>query len=65
MRGTICNFVAMATAQNITNWFYLQKVSQRCIFKIRKFQLDTLSRLRMVEEKHKGGFVFYPPPQVR
>ena len=27
LQGTICNFVVMATAQNVTNWFYLQKVS--------------------------------------
>ena len=25
LRGTFCNFVAMATAQNVMNWFYLQK----------------------------------------
>ena len=45
----------MATAQNVTNWFDLQKVCQRCIFKVRKFQLDNLSRFRMVEEKQEGG----------
>ena len=27
LRGTFCNIVAMATAQNVTNWFDLQKVS--------------------------------------
>ena len=27
LRGTFCNFVAMATAQNLTNWFDLQNVS--------------------------------------
>ena len=53
--GTICNFVAMATAQNVTNWFYLQKMSWTCIFKVRKLQRDTLSRLRMVVEIQEGG----------
>ena len=60
-------FFAMATAQNVTNWFDLQKVSLKFIFKVRKFQLDVLSRFRMVEVKQEGG-VFYlspPPPQVR
>ena len=51
----------MATAQNVTNLFYLQKVSSRCIFKVRKFQLDTLNRFRMAEEKQNRG-VFLPPP---
>ena len=52
----------MATAQNVTNWFDLQKVSQRCIFKVRKFQLDTVSRFRMVEEKQEGGGAYFDPP---
>ena len=26
-RGTFCNFVAMTTAQNLTNWFDLENVS--------------------------------------
>ena len=49
----------MTTTENVTYWFYLQKVSQRCIFKVRKFQLDTLSGVRMVEEKREGAS---PPP---
>ena len=56
------NFVAMATDENVTNWFYLQKVSYRCIFKVGKFKLDTLSRFRMVEEKQEGD-VFCPTPR--
>ena len=60
LRGTFGNFVAMATAQNLTNWFDLQNVSLKCMFKVRKFQLDTLSRFRMVEEKQ--GACFAPPP---
>ena len=51
----------MVIAQNVTNWFDLQKVSKRCIFKVIKFQLDTLSRFRMVEEKQEGA---YFAPQV-
>ena len=31
----------------------------KCVLKVRKFQLDTLSRFRMVEEKQEGT-VFYP-----
>ena len=27
LRGTICNSVAMTTAQNVTNWFDVQNVS--------------------------------------
>ena len=38
-------------------------VSQRCIFKVRKFQLDTLSRFGMMEEKQEGG-VFPPPGKI-
>ena len=52
----------MATAQNLTNWFDLQNVSEKCIFKVRKFQRDTLSRFRMVEEKTGGGRILPPPP---
>ena len=33
-----------------------------CIFKVRKFQLDTLSRFRMVEYKQEGGRILPPPP---
>ena len=61
LQGTFFNFVAMATAQTSTNCFDLQNVSQRCIFKVRQFQLDTLSCFGMMEEKQEGG-VFYPPP---
>ena len=52
---TFCNFVTMATAQNSTNWFDLQNVSYRFIFKFRKFQIDTLSRFRMMDENRRGG----------
>ena len=41
-----CNFVAMATAQNLTNW--LNFVTQRCIFRVRKFQLETLRCFRIL-----------------
>ena len=51
----------MVTAQNVTNWFDLQNVSKSCIFKVRKFQRDTLSRFRMGEEKQEGPY-FPPPP---
>ena len=44
----------MATARNVANRFDLQNVSLNCIFKVRKFHLDTLSRFRMVEEKQEG-----------
>ena len=37
-------------------------MSEKCIFKVTKFQLDTLSRFRMVEEKQEGGASFTPPP---
>ena len=30
----------MVTTQNVTNWFDLKNVSQRCIIKVRKFQLE-------------------------
>ena len=34
--------------------------------KVRKFQFDTLSRFRMVEEKQEGAYFAPPPPsQVR
>ena len=56
------NFVAMATAQNSTNWFDLQTVSKRCIFKVRKFQLDNLSSFGMVEENIRGTYFAPPPP---
>ena len=61
-QSAFCNFVAMATAQNVTNWFYLQKVYKRRIFKVRKFQLDSLSRFRMVNEKQEGAYFVPPPP---
>ena len=48
----------------LTNWFDLQNVSQNCIFKVRKFQLDTLSRFRMVKQKQEGG-AYFAPPRVR
>ena len=51
----------MATAQKVTNWFYLQKVSSRFIFKVRKFQVDNLNRFRMVLEKQEGAY-FTPTP---
>ena len=35
-------------------WFDLHNVSQRCTFKVRKFELDTLSHFRMVQEKQEG-----------
>ena len=54
----------MATAQNVTNWFDLQNVSKRCISKVRKFQLDTLSRFRMVEEKQEGAYLPPPPGKI-
>ena len=53
----------MATAQNVTNWFYLQKVSYRCIFKVRRLQLDSLNCFRMVGEKQEG-VVFCPPGKI-
>ena len=31
-------------------------------FEVGKFQLDTLSRFRMVEEKHEGAYFNPPPP---
>ena len=37
-------------------------MSEKCIFKVKKFQLDTLSRFRMVEEKQEGGGHILPPP---
>ena len=61
LRGTLCKFVAMATAQNLMHWFDLQNVCLRGIFKVRKFQLDILNRFRMMEEKQEGG----GSPQVR
>ena len=41
-------------------------VSQRCIFKVRKFQLDSLRRFGMVEEKHEGGGgrIIRPPGKI-
>ena len=51
-------------AQNLTNWFNLQNVSQKCIFKVRKFQFDTLSRFRMVEGKQERAY-FAPPGKIR
>ena len=38
----------MVIAQNVTNWFDL-----RSIFQVRKFQLDTMTCFRMVEEKQE------------
>ena len=33
--------------------------------KVRKFQLDTLSCFRMVEEKQEGAGAYFAPSQVR
>ena len=52
----------MATAQNVTNWFDLQKVSKRCIFKARKCQLDTFSVLGWWRTENRRGTYFAPPP---
>ena len=57
-------FVILLTWQrlNVMNWLDLKNVSQRCIFKIRKFQLDNLSRFRMVEENRRRAYFASPPP---
>ena len=47
----------MVTIRYVTNLYDLQNVSSGCIFKVKKFQLDSLKRLRMGEEKHDGGGV--------
>ena len=46
-------------------------MSERCIFKIRKFELDSLRRFRMVEEKHEalgggggGGVIRLSPGKI-
>ena len=44
----------MTTAQNLTNWLYLQKCLEGVSLKSESFSLITLSRFRMVEENRRG-----------
>ena len=59
--GTSCNFVAMAIAQNITNWYDMKKLFQRNVFQFRKYHFDCF---RMAKEKLKESLFSSPtsPP---
>ena len=55
----------MVTTQNVMDQYDLSNVSYYCILKVGKYQLDSLSRFRMVEEKrHEIGVTPHPPGKV-
>ena len=39
LQGTFCNFVAMVTPDNVTNWYDLENVSQDVSLKSESFSL--------------------------
>ena len=52
----------MVTTQNAMDQYDLSYVSYYYILKVRKCQLDSLSRFRIVEEKRHEVGVKSPPP---
>ena len=64
LRGTFCYLVAVVTAQNATNWYDLESVSEGCIFKVRKFQFDGVRHSEWWR-KNMRSILARPPSKIR